>query len=590
MDWLSSNGTQIDYKGKKVKIQMPNDKEIVIKGQCQTQKFLNIAQAKQLLRKDSKAYLAYMAGTKREAPMPTCKTEKLVWNEKCEESFQELKRSLVTALVLALPDGKGDFVIYSDASHKGLGCMLMRHGKVDAYASRELKENCEIYTDHKSLKYIFTPKELNRRQRRWLELMKNYVGEILYHPGKANVVTDALSSKERLKMLTTPEELVRELEEMEIEVKSSSEGGTSAIEGTPTTLRNSDMKVGTYSHRFCEIPDSTPDFFEELSGMLMNQTECYGDEHLSLIEFAYSHSYHASIEMPPHEALYGRRCHSPLYWDEVGERKLLGSSPSKCFLSKPSLDHSRTNLPSVQEDLHGNGQPPCSVLMSPKTTNMDQTRTVVRRRVRNARQQEKILVQDSGCSGHMTGNKALLSDFVEKAGLGVSYGDGNIGKTLGYGNINLWNVIIESVALVSVLKHNLLINVMSTAKKKYAMVIVDEFTRYTWVYFLHKKNETTSTLTDHVRQLDKLVKDSVKIIRSDNSTEFKNSIMEEFCKEHEIKQEFFAPGTPQQNGVVEKKNMTLIEVARTMLDEAKLPTYFGLKLCRLLVLHRMLHS
>ncbi|KAL8087845.1 hypothetical protein AgCh_037839 [Apium graveolens] len=158
MDWLSSNGAQIDYKAKKVKIRMPNGKEIVIKGQRQTQKFLNTAQAKKLLRKDSKAYLAYVAGTKREAPIipmrknnhtygsrnflginqfyerfvrdfakisgplirPTCKTEKVVWNEKCEESFQELKRSLVSTLVLALPDGKGDFVIYSDVSHKGL--------------------------------------------------------------------------------------------------------------------------------------------------------------------------------------------------------------------------------------------------------------------------------------------------------------------------------------------------------------------------------------------------------------------------------------------------------------------------------------
>ena len=105
------------------------------------------------------------------------------------------------------------------------------------------------------------------------------------------------------------------------------------------------------------------------------------------------------------------------------------------------------------------------------------------------------------------------------------------------------------------------VNVMSITKKKYAMVIVDEFTRYTWVYFLHKNNETASTLTDHVRQLDKLVKDSVKIIRSNNGTEFKNSIMEEFCKEHGIKQEFSAPGTPQQNGVVERKNKTLIGVA-----------------------------
>ncbi|KAL8098147.1 hypothetical protein AgCh_031066 [Apium graveolens] len=79
---------------------------------------------------------------------PTCKTEKVVWNEKCEESFQELKWSLVTALVLALPDGKGDFVIYSDASHKGLGCMLMQHGKVVAYASRQLKEYEVRYPTH----------------------------------------------------------------------------------------------------------------------------------------------------------------------------------------------------------------------------------------------------------------------------------------------------------------------------------------------------------------------------------------------------------------------------------------------------------
>ena len=95
-----------------------------------------------------------------------------------------------------------------------------------------------------------------------------------------------------------------------------------------------------------------------------------------------------------------------------------------------------------------------------------------------------------------------------------------------------------------------------------------------WSYFLHTKSEIASILIDHVKQLDKLVKDSVKIIRSDNGTEFKNLIMEEFCKDHEIKQEFSGPGTPQQNGVVERNNRTLIEAARTMLDEAKLPTYF----------------
>ena len=180
----------------------------------------------------------------------TRKNEKFEWNEKCEKSFQELKDRLVSAPVLALPDEKGDFVIYSDASLKGLGCVLMQHGKVIAYASRQLKtheqkypthdlelaaivfalkiwrhylygEKCEIYTDHKSLKYIFTQKELNMRQRRWLELIKDYDCTINYHPGKANVVADALSRKERLKQMIESKELIKEFEKLELEVSMS---------------------------------------------------------------------------------------------------------------------------------------------------------------------------------------------------------------------------------------------------------------------------------------------------------------------------------------------------------------------------------
>ena len=69
----------------------------------------------------------------------TRKNEKFVWNERCEESFQELKKRLITAPILVLPDEQGNFVIFSDASHKGLGCVLMQHDKVIAYASRQLK-------------------------------------------------------------------------------------------------------------------------------------------------------------------------------------------------------------------------------------------------------------------------------------------------------------------------------------------------------------------------------------------------------------------------------------------------------------------
>ncbi|XP_074373866.1 uncharacterized protein LOC141714233 [Apium graveolens] len=178
----------------------------------------------------------------------TRKNEKFIWNDKCEESFQELKQRLITAPVLSLPDDQGNFIIYSDASHKGLGCVLIQHEKVIAYASRQLKpheqkypthdlelaaivfalkiwrhylygEKCEIFTDHKSLKYIFTQKELNMRQRRWLELIKDYNCSINYHPGKANVVADALSRKEKLNELSVPEDIYKEFQKLELEIK-----------------------------------------------------------------------------------------------------------------------------------------------------------------------------------------------------------------------------------------------------------------------------------------------------------------------------------------------------------------------------------
>ncbi|KAI5335475.1 hypothetical protein L3X38_025608 [Prunus dulcis] len=154
----------------------------------------------------------------------TRKGVKFEWSEECEKSFNELKIRLTTAPVLTLPDDSGNFVIYSDASQQGLGCVLMQHGRVIAYASRQLKRHemnypvhdlelaavvfalkiwrhylygatCQIFTDHKSLKYLFTQKELNLRQRRWLELIKDYDCTIEHHPGRANVVADALSRK-----------------------------------------------------------------------------------------------------------------------------------------------------------------------------------------------------------------------------------------------------------------------------------------------------------------------------------------------------------------------------------------------------------
>ncbi|GJU26077.1 putative reverse transcriptase domain-containing protein [Tanacetum coccineum] len=148
------------------------------------------------------------------------------WGDKQEAAFQLLKQKLCSAPILALPEGSEDFIAYCDASKKGLGAVLMQREKVIAYASRQLKiheknytthdlelgavvfalkiwrhylygTKCTVFTDHKSLQHILNQKELNMRQRRWLELLSDYDCEIRYHPGKANVVADALSRKER---------------------------------------------------------------------------------------------------------------------------------------------------------------------------------------------------------------------------------------------------------------------------------------------------------------------------------------------------------------------------------------------------------
>ncbi|GJV77546.1 putative reverse transcriptase domain-containing protein [Tanacetum coccineum] len=124
------------------------------------------------------------------------------WGEKAEAAFQLLKQKLCSAPILALPEGSENFVVYCDASHKGLGAVLMQREKVIAYASRQLKVHEKNYTTLTSyLQHILDQKELNMRQRRWLELLSDYDCEIRYHPGKANVVADALSRKERSKPL-----------------------------------------------------------------------------------------------------------------------------------------------------------------------------------------------------------------------------------------------------------------------------------------------------------------------------------------------------------------------------------------------------
>ncbi|GJU05375.1 putative reverse transcriptase domain-containing protein [Tanacetum coccineum] len=176
-------------------------------------------------------YRRFIEGFSKIAKPMTKLTQKKVkfdWTKKAEAAFQLLKQKLCSASILSLLEGSKNFMVYCDASCKGLGAVLMQKEKVIAYASRQLKiheknytthdlelgevvfalkmwrhylygTKCVVFTDHKSLQHILDQKELNMRQCRWLELLSDYDCEIRYHPGKANVVADALSRKERIK-------------------------------------------------------------------------------------------------------------------------------------------------------------------------------------------------------------------------------------------------------------------------------------------------------------------------------------------------------------------------------------------------------
>nr|GEW43611.1 putative reverse transcriptase domain-containing protein [Tanacetum cinerariifolium] len=140
------------------------------------------------------------------------------------------ERKLCSAPILSLPEGSKDFVVYCDASLRGFGAVLMQREKVITYALKQLRKNeenytthdlelgavvfalrlwrhylygtkCTVYTDHKSLQYILDQKELNMRHRRWIELLSDYDCKIRYHPGKTNVVADALSRKDKESIL-----------------------------------------------------------------------------------------------------------------------------------------------------------------------------------------------------------------------------------------------------------------------------------------------------------------------------------------------------------------------------------------------------
>ncbi|GJZ22342.1 putative ribonuclease H-like domain-containing protein [Tanacetum coccineum] len=211
-------------------------------------------------------------------------------------------------------------------------------------------------------------------------------------------------------------------------------------------------------------------------------------------------------------------------------------------------------------------------------------------------------VVDSGCSSHMTGNKAYLSNYEDFNGGFVAFGsDPKGGNKCGHLVRGLPSKVFVNdhtcVACKKGKQHKasckakleriirkpleLLhmdlfgpVSIESINKKRYCLVVTDDFSRFSWVFFLATKDETSEILCNLIIGLEKQLNHNVKIIRCDNGTEFKNHAMNEFCAKKGIKREFSVARTPQQNGVAERKNRTLIEAARTMLADSLLPIPF----------------
>nr|GEW69356.1 putative reverse transcriptase domain-containing protein [Tanacetum cinerariifolium] len=553
--------------------------------------------------------------------------------------FQLLKQNLCSVSILALPKGSEKFVVYCDASHKGLGTFLMQREKVIAYASCQLKVHeknyathdfelgaivfalkiwrnylygikCVVFTYHKSLQHILVQKELNIRQRRWLELLSDYDCEIRYHPGKANTVADALSCKESIKPL--------------------------AAEKSSYTFHVSNMKK-CLSDETVAIPldeiqvDDKLHFIKELVEIIDREVKHLKQSRSAELQEVKILSTRKIVHVETHAsaALIIDKCKTSLRYNVVPPLYTGNFWPPK------------PNLSGLEEFDNE------TIVSEPTVKKPAVETSEVKASVDKPKDDKGVI--ESRCSRHMTWNMSYLIEYEEiNEGYVAFGGNPKRGKITGRGTIKTGKLDFKNVYFVRELKFNLF-SVLQMCDKKNSVLFNDtkcivlssnfkltdesqvllRVPRKNNMYSVDLKNivpkegltclfakatsdesklwhrrlghlnfktmnklvkrknnteplplnlaskdETSATLKTFITGIENLVDHKVKVIRCDNGTEFNNREINQFCEMKCIMRQYSVARTPQQNSVAERRYRTLIEAARTMLADSKLPTIF----------------
>ncbi|XP_070025917.1 uncharacterized protein [Nicotiana sylvestris] len=296
-------------------------------------------------------------------PRPLNPTE---WTEACEQSFQELKKRLTMAPVLTLPDGTEGYVVYCDASRIGLGCVLMQHGKVIAYASRQLRKHEQNYPSHdlELAAVVFALKI-------WLHYLYGVHIDVFtdhqsFQYDSIWVIIDRLTKFAHFLPVRTTYSAedyaklyIREIVRLHgVPLSIISDRGA---QFTTHFWKSFQKGLGTQvnlSTAFHPQTDGqaecTIQTVEDMLRACVLDFKGSWDDHLPLIEFAYNNNFQASIQMAPYEALYGRKCRSPIGWFEVGEAELLGPNLVQQAMEKVKLIRDRLRTAQSRQKSYAN--------------------------------------------------------------------------------------------------------------------------------------------------------------------------------------------------------------------------------------------